>query len=229
VNERIPKHQFDSRELWVMAGFFALVVVFAFPQMVFSNRSLVPSNNYNPLRLQRAFTKVDYGPDFIRLKEWTSRGIVPYTNYHDPAGSWLEGEPALIFFRDAVLSGQFPFWDPFVACGSPAYSNPAANFSLPIRCYFSNEKYLYFTAVLDSGVRDVLLPSYARSWNNRECGWRSRFFVFWRRSTGSTLNIHGPTDSDDSCNSHRHEMVFEFAFVAPDCRYRCDFRHRCLG
>jgi hypothetical protein len=131
VNERIPKHQFDSRELWVMAGFFALVVVFAFPQMVFSNRSLVPSNNYNPLRLQRAFTKADYGPDFIRLKEWTSRGIVPYTNYHDPAGSWLEGEPALIFFRDAVLSGQFPFWDPFVACGSPAYSNPVNEFLFP--------------------------------------------------------------------------------------------------
>src|SRR6476660_3188845 len=79
-------------------------------------------------------------------------------------------------------------------------SVPATNFSLPIRCYFSNEKYLYFTAVLDSGVRDELLPSYARSWNDRECGWWPRFFVFWRRSTGSTLNTPGPTDSDDSCN-----------------------------
>ena len=106
--------------------FFAAVIVLAFPQVVFHERSLIPSNSYNPF--EYTFNEANYGPNFVHPEEWGSRGLVLYVNLHDPGGDWWQGEPALEFFRRAIFTGQFPFWDPSAAAGAPAYTNPTSEF-----------------------------------------------------------------------------------------------------
>jgi hypothetical protein len=125
----LPGRLFDRRERWVVALIFLLAITIAFPQIVFFGRSLVPTDNYNPI--DGNFSAVNYGPDFIPAKEWSSRGLVQYTNLHDPGGSWWQGEPALQFFHHAISSGQLPFWDPSAACGAPVYCNLTSEFLFP--------------------------------------------------------------------------------------------------
>ncbi|HEV2805083.1 MAG TPA: YfhO family protein [Chthoniobacterales bacterium] len=120
---------FPKAERWGAALFFAAVIALAFPQVVFFGRSLVPSNNYNPF--EYTFNEANYGPKFIHPEEWSSRGLLFYANFHDPGGDWWQGEPALEFFRRAIFSGQFPFWDPTAAAGAPAYANPTSEFLFP--------------------------------------------------------------------------------------------------
>lgn len=112
----------DRRECWLAAIFFALIIVCAFPQIVFLGHSLVPTDNYNPL--EHLFNEKDYGPNFVPIDEWTTRGIgTTYPNLHDPGGAWWVGEPTLAFFRRAIFSGEFPFWDPSAGGGVSAYTN----------------------------------------------------------------------------------------------------------
>jgi hypothetical protein len=120
---------FDRRERWLAALCFAVILLLAFPQVVFLGKSLVPSDNYNPLAYP--YNNENYGPGFVPGEEWSKRGIVPYANFHDPGADWWQGEPALAFFRRALTSGEFPFWDPFVAGGAPAFNNPSNEFLFP--------------------------------------------------------------------------------------------------
>ncbi|HMG04137.1 MAG TPA: hypothetical protein VK581_01675, partial [Chthoniobacterales bacterium] len=115
---------FRRHEPWFVGAFFAVAILVAFPQIVFLGRSLVPTDNYNPLA-------ASYGAPFNPGGEWSARGLMPYPNFQDSGGSWWQGEPALMFFRKAVLSGQLPFWDPSAACGAPAYCNLTSEFLFP--------------------------------------------------------------------------------------------------
>lgn len=117
------------RELFVSALGFLAVVIVVHAQVVFLGRSLVPTDNYNPLDPRP--TAANYGPAFVPPAEWYERGITSYPNFHDPGGSWWQGEPALNFFRRAILDGQFPFWDPYAAAGAPAYTNLTSQFLFP--------------------------------------------------------------------------------------------------
>lgn len=117
-------HGLERYERLVIAALLAAIIVAAFPQIVFFGRSLVPTDNYNPLA-------ASYGAVFDPGPEWQERGLLPYPNLHDSGGSWWQGEPALIFFRKALLSGQLPFWDPSAACGAPAYCNLTSEFLFP--------------------------------------------------------------------------------------------------
>jgi hypothetical protein len=109
------------RELLLAALFFLLVVVVSFFPIVFLGRSLVASDNFNPLA--PTYSAANYGPHFIPPSEWERRGIVPHANLLDPGSAWWQGEPNLHFFRRAIFSGEFPFWDPSAAAGAPAYTN----------------------------------------------------------------------------------------------------------
>jgi hypothetical protein len=91
------------------------------PQIVFRGRSLVPSENFNPF--DHRFIPGNYGSGLIARDDFDRRGLVPTANLHDVGGSWWQGEPVLLFFRNAVLSGELPFWDPFVGAGAPAFAN----------------------------------------------------------------------------------------------------------
>ena len=108
---------------------FAIAIALAHAPIVFLGRTLLPSENHNPLDYRH--TEANYGPGFVRPEEWSSRGIHPHANLHDPGGSWWQGEPALEFFGRAVRSGQFPFWDPSAAAGAPAYTNLTSEFLFP--------------------------------------------------------------------------------------------------
>lgn len=118
-----------ARELLVAALGFGLLVTLMHAPVVFHGRTLVPSENMNPIDVR--YLDANYGVGFIPEKEWTSRGILPIANLHDPGGSWWQGEPALQFFGQAVRSGQFPFWDPSAAAGAPAYTNLTSEFLFP--------------------------------------------------------------------------------------------------
>lgn len=115
---------FSRHEQLVVAAIIAAIIIAAFPQIVFLGRSLVPTDNYDPL-------SASYGTIFDPGMQWRERGLIPYPNFHDAGGSWWQGEPALIFFRKALLSGQLPFWDPSAACGAPAYCNLTSEFLFP--------------------------------------------------------------------------------------------------
>jgi hypothetical protein len=108
---------------------FAAVIVAAFPQVIFLGRSLVPSDNYNPLDARLGIA--NYGPNYVPGEEWARSGLEFYANFHDPGGGLWQAEPAHHFFRNAVLSGQFPFWDPYAGGGAPAYTNPTSEFLFP--------------------------------------------------------------------------------------------------
>lgn len=108
---------------------FAAVVIVAFPQVVFMGRSLVPSDNFNPLDFR--YSAASYGPNYVPPEEWSRRGLEFYANFHDPGGGLWQAEPAHHFFRKAIFSGQFPFWDPHAGGGAPAYTNPTSSFLFP--------------------------------------------------------------------------------------------------
>ena len=108
-------------ELLLAAIVFALTVTIGYPQVIFHRRSLVASDNLNPLDYR--YNAADYGPRFIPAEEWNKRGLLPYANLADPGSAWWQDEPNLHFFRHGILSGQFPWWDPYAGCGVPAYTN----------------------------------------------------------------------------------------------------------
>src|SRR5205085_344743 len=98
-----------------------LTVTIGYPQVIFHRRSLVASDNLNPLDYR--YNAADYGPRFIPAEEWNKRGLLPYANLADPGSAWWQDEPNLHFFRHGILSGQFPWWDLYAGCGVPAYTN----------------------------------------------------------------------------------------------------------
>lgn len=68
----------------------ALLVVVAFANVVFGGRSLVPSENLNPLD-SRPDVRVR-GPNFIAPEVWTRRDLVPYPNMRDITASVMQGD-----------------------------------------------------------------------------------------------------------------------------------------
>ena len=89
-----------------------LLVVAAFANVVFGGKSLVPSENWNPL-----------DPRVIDSEEFARRKLYTFPNIRDPVAANMQMEPAQEFFRRSVLRGEFPFWDPFVGGGSPSFAS----------------------------------------------------------------------------------------------------------
>jgi hypothetical protein len=129
LNKLAATGNLHLREWQRSALLFAAVVVAAFPQVVFMGRSLVPSDNHNPLDFR--YSAANYGPNYAPPEEWSRRGLEFYANFHDPGGGLWQAEPAHHFFRKAIFSGQFPFWDPHAGGGAPAYTNPTSEFLFP--------------------------------------------------------------------------------------------------
>jgi hypothetical protein len=116
-------------ELWRAALCFAIAVTIAHSPVVFLGRSLVASEQLNPLDDRPTVVKT--GVNFLPLQEWHERGIPPWVNIHDPGSAWWQAEPGQQFFRNALRSGQFPFWDPYTGAGAPAYANMTQSFFFP--------------------------------------------------------------------------------------------------
>ncbi|HEX2163392.1 MAG TPA: YfhO family protein [Thermoanaerobaculia bacterium] len=106
-----------------------LLLVIAYANVVFLGRSLVYSDNYNPLDARSL--PQNYGAELVPADAWAQRNLLLYANFHDPGGSWWQGEPGGEFLRDALRRGEWPWWDPYVAAGAPAMANLTQSFFFP--------------------------------------------------------------------------------------------------
>lgn len=102
---------------FLLAAFLAL----AYGNVLFRGRSLVYSNNYNPL--QPRASEASYGPGYTPHRKWYGKNLLLHANLHDPGGAWWQWEPGGQFLRRALERGELPFWDPYVGAGTPAMAN----------------------------------------------------------------------------------------------------------
>lgn len=117
------------RENLAAVVFLALLVVAAFANVVFGGKSLVPSENMNPLDYRAS--ERNYGPGFVPHEEWSRRSLVVAVNYRDPAASALQMEPAQELLHRSIQRGEFPFWDPYVGGGTPSFSSMIPAYLFP--------------------------------------------------------------------------------------------------
>jgi hypothetical protein len=113
----------------IALALLALFVLAAFSNVVFGGKSLLPSENWNPLDYRD--TAANYGPRFVPHEEWLRRDLVPFTNYRDVAASILQLEPARELLTRSLRRGELPFWDPYVGGGSPSFATLIPGYLFP--------------------------------------------------------------------------------------------------
>jgi len=117
------------REGWAAAALLLLVLVVTQYDVLFLGRSLITSNFSNPLDYRGL--SHNYGPNYVPHEEWTSRNLWPYANIRDPGATWWQWEPSTQFLKQAMHLGEWPFWDPYIAGGTPAMANLVPAFFFP--------------------------------------------------------------------------------------------------
>jgi hypothetical protein len=149
-----------KRELAAVLGILAALLCIAYGNVVFAGRSLVYTDNFNPLD-ERPLAQ-SYGPGFVPRSAWTSHNLLPYANFHDPGGAWWQWEPGGEFLRHGLRRHEWPWWDPYVAAGAPAMANMTQSFFFP--------PYLLMVALGDTPALKnayflaLLLAAAASSW-----------------------------------------------------------------
>ncbi len=114
----------------VRAGLiFAGLLCGAYWNVVFTGKSLVYGDQYNPLDAN--FVEANYGPGLVPPDVWLSRHWMLYPNFHDAEAVWWQWEPAGEFLRSAIRTRQPPWWDPYVGGGAPAMANLTQAFLFP--------------------------------------------------------------------------------------------------
>ena len=98
----------------------ALLVVAAFANVVFGGKTLIPSENANPLDPRPSVRNA--GPNFVPPEEWLGRNVLLYSNYRDTAAGTMQMEPAHELLRRSILRGEFPFWDPGAGGGTASHA-----------------------------------------------------------------------------------------------------------
>jgi hypothetical protein len=116
------------QEIAAIACIAALVVI-AFANVVFSGKSLLISDNANPLDFR--YLPQNYGPDFVPAAEWSRRNLATFPNYRDPAAATLQMEPAAELLHRSLARGQFPFWDPYSGGGTPLFASLVPAYLFP--------------------------------------------------------------------------------------------------
>jgi len=102
------------------AVILALVVV-AFGNVVFFGKSLVVSENVNPLDYR--YLPGNYGPGFLPLEAWSRRNLFGDPNVRDPAMATSQTEPAAEYLHRSLTRGTFPLWDPYTGGGTPLFAS----------------------------------------------------------------------------------------------------------
>ena len=125
----MPEDAGTRREDRIALALLVLLVVLAFANVVFGGKSLVPSENANPLDY-RPSEQIS-GPRFVPAEEWTRRNLASYANYRDTAASTMQMEPAQELLRRSLRRGEFPFWDPYVGAGNPSFASMVPAYLFP--------------------------------------------------------------------------------------------------
>lgn len=118
-----------AREAAVIVSLLGTVLAAAYGNVVFAGRSLVYTDNYNPL--DERVRAESYGSGFVPESVWTSRNLLRSANFHDPGATWWQWEPGGEFLRRAIHQREWPWWDPYVAAGAPAMANLTQSFFFP--------------------------------------------------------------------------------------------------
>ena len=117
------------REAAAVCGVLVLLIAAAYGNVVFRGRSLVYSDNYNPLDYR--WLDQNYGPGHLPPEVWQSRNLMPVSNFHDPGATWWQWEPGGEFLRRGIRRGEWPWWDPYVGGGAPSMANLTQSYSFP--------------------------------------------------------------------------------------------------
>jgi hypothetical protein len=104
----------------IALALLALLVVAAFANVVFGGKTLIPSENANPLDPRPSVR--NSGPDFVPPEEWLGRNVLLFSNYRDTAAGTMQMEPAHELLRRSILRGEFPFWDPGSGGGTASHA-----------------------------------------------------------------------------------------------------------
>ena len=108
------------REERIAIGLLALLVVIAFANVLFDGRSLVASDNLNPL-----------WPDSKSPEEWHRPELVSYPNFRDITSAIMQSDPSREFLRRSLLRGEFPWWDPYTGGGGPSFASIWPSYLFP--------------------------------------------------------------------------------------------------
>jgi hypothetical protein len=119
----------SRRQACLAAGVLLVLLAIVHHQVLFLGRSLVHTNHSNPLDWRPL--PQNYGEGFIPHDEWTRRGLWPFANIRDPGATWWQWEPSTEFLKQAIVLREWPFWDPYVAAGTPAMANLVQAFFFP--------------------------------------------------------------------------------------------------
>lgn len=125
----VEAKSWQRTELWWASGLLALLIAAAFWNVLFAGKSLVLTDNYNPM--DGRFAAQNYGENFVPQSVWSRRGLTPYPNFHDPGATWWQWEPGGEFFRKAIRDREPPFWDPYVGAGAPSMANLTPAYFFP--------------------------------------------------------------------------------------------------
>jgi Bacterial membrane protein YfhO len=101
----------------------------AYRNVVFGGASLVYSDNHSPFE-QPGSPPLD-GPGLLPTAMWAKLNLTTLSNISDPGATWWQWEPGGEFLRKGIARGEWPFWDPYTAAGTPAMANPTSAFFFP--------------------------------------------------------------------------------------------------
>ncbi len=125
----MPDREVPKREVWRAALLLVALVAIVQHDVIFLGRSLIATNYRNPVD-DRPVPE-NFGPHVVPYTEWTERNLSTYANIRDPAATWWQWEPATQFLKQAIRDREWPFWDLYIAAGTPAMANLVPEFFFP--------------------------------------------------------------------------------------------------
>ena len=118
-----------GRENWLAAAVLLTLIALVHYDVIFLGRSLLHTNLHNPIDYRPL--PQNYGDRMVSRDRWAAHNLFPYANIRDPGATWWQWEPSRVFLRDAIEQREWPFWDPYVAAGTPAMANMIPAFFFP--------------------------------------------------------------------------------------------------
>jgi hypothetical protein len=114
------------KELAIAGSVLGLVLLCVYGNVVFARRSVIYSDNFNPLALGP-----NVGPGLVPVEEWTQRNLLYTANFADPWVGLGQWEPQAEFLRKTLARGEWPLWNPYLAAGSPGMIDQLSSHFFP--------------------------------------------------------------------------------------------------
>jgi hypothetical protein len=147
ADRKVDANRVPRRETLYAAALLLLLTAVTQYDVLFLGRSLITTDFLNPID-DRPLSQ-NYGENFVPHEEWTRRNLLTWANLYDAGATWWQWEPSTQFLKQAIHKREWPFWDPYIAGGTPAMSNLTSAFFFPP-----------YTAVVALGASVRLLNAY---------------------------------------------------------------------